>query len=141
MSKPPKYTVRSAADLPTSAKNLAKHAAMAGIIVEARSPRKRPEVTIVGGLDVERGIAFTATWVDGRTAGGELYRRAVHYKRIVDTRAEHDARVPDGKGHTKPHPKRKPAGIGKHRYLYLGGPTIPASVGVNELVAVLKGLQ
>jgi hypothetical protein len=143
MSKRPKYTVRALVELPSTAVTLAKVAGLANISVEARSPRKRPDVIVVGGADLERGLAFTATWIDGKTDGAKVYRREASYELVVDDRPAHDARKPDPKhkGRTLPVANRKPEGIGTHRYLYRGGPKLPAHVGVNELLALLKGLQ
>ena len=120
MAKPPKYIVRQPVELPTSARSLVKLAGILGIWVEARSPRKRLGYIQVAGIDRLRGIAFSATWLDGKTTGAELYRREAVYELVVDGRPEHDARVPNPKrkGQTIPAPGRKPAGIGTHRYRY-----------------------
>ena len=143
MAKPPKYTVRQPVELPPTARSLVKAAQARGIFVEARSPRKHLEAIQVAGIDRERGIAFSARWLDGKTAGAELYRRESLYELVVDNRPEHSARVPNPKrkGQTIPAPGRKPAGIGTHRYRYRGGPDLPAPVGVNELIAIIGALE
>lgn len=142
MSKRPKYTVRHLVELPSTAKTLVRVAGLANIDVEARSPRKRPDVIVIGGHDLERGLAFTATWVDGKTDGAALYRKVASYELVADDRPEHGTRKPDPKhkGRTLPVPGCKPLGLGSHRYLYRGGPTLPATIGVNGLLAVLKAL-
>jgi len=142
MSKPSKIVIRQPVELAASARKLVTVAALAGIAVEARSHRKHLERVVLGGVAVGRGFAFTAEWVDGRTAGADVYRERATYELVVDDRPAHDARRPDpkGKGRTIAALNRKPAGIGTHRLRYRGGPTLPAHVTLSELMAMLEGL-
>jgi hypothetical protein len=143
MSNSPKYVVRLPVELPSTAKKLVAMAGALGFAVEARSPRKDLARISVGGTDHERGVAFVAEWVDGRTGGAGIYRARTTYELVVDDRPEHDARRPDPKngGRTIAALNRKPNGIGSHRSRYLGGPRLPAHVTLKELVALLEGLE
>lgn len=141
--KRPKYVVRAPIEIPRTARALIATANMAGITAEARSPRKRLELIVVGGIDVDRGFAFTATWVDGATAGADIYRKRAAYALVEDNRPPHGTRKPDPKhkGRTIPMPGCKPLGLGSHRFVYQGGPTLPHHVGVSALLAELKALE
>jgi len=143
MSKTPKILIRQPVELASSARKLATVARLAGITVEARSHRKHLERIVLGGVDVKRGLAFTAEWVDGRTTGADIYRKRATYELVDDNRPAHDARRPDPKhkGRTIAALNRKPAGIGEQRFRYRGGPTLPAHVTLGELVAMLEGLE
>jgi len=115
---------------------------MAGITVEARSTLRNMRRIVLCGVDHKRGFAFKADWVDGHTTGADIYRKRATYEQVVDDRLEFNARRPDPKhkGRTIAALNRKPEGIGKHRFRYRGGPTLPAHVTLGELVATLEAL-
>jgi hypothetical protein len=143
MPKPLRILIRQPVELANSAKNLVEVAALAGITVEARSAIGSLSRIVLGGVDHKRGVAFTAEWVDGRTAGADVYRKRATYELVDDERPAHDARRPDPKhkGRTIAMLNRKPQGIGSHRFRYRGGPRLPAHVTLGELVAMLEALR
>lgn len=72
------YKVVDPADLDPRGgpRQLLVKAVAAGFVVEVRSPRKPAGVIAVGGirdLGDGNGLAFTATWVDGKVSGCHLY--------------------------------------------------------------------
>lgn len=112
-------------------RQLVRKADAAGFVVEVRSPRKPKGVISVGGISAEHGLAFTATWVDGKTIGCWLYsERDEGYREVAA-----DVRVKIGKTEAT-RPTGYVAGV---RLVYQGGPR-GIRIGVDELKSRMAAL-
>ena len=129
-----RHVIRDLDDIPAAAQRLVKLAGELGLEVEVRSPRKHPNYVAVGGWDHERGIGFTAAWLDGKTAG------AFRYHRQHDWHTEPETRPAVAYSKAK-RAKVRTGYDGPDRLVYDGGPGFPTPLGVSALVAWLKGLQ
>lgn len=103
----------------------------AGFTVEVRQPRKPKGVVAVGGVHSGAGLAFVATWVDGKSIGCTLYsERDEGYREVAAPK-----RVKIGKTQAT-RPTGYVAGV---RLVYRGGPR-GVSLGVNELKSRMAAL-
>lgn len=112
-------------------RQLVRAADAAGFVVEVRSPRKPKGVIAVGGVHDDAGLAFVATWVDGKSIGCTLYsERDEGYREV-----EAPVRVKVGKTSAT----RETGYVGGVRLVYRGGPR-GVSLGVNELKSRMAAL-
>lgn len=122
------YRVIDPADLDPRGgpRQLVRAADAAGFVVEVRTPRKPKGVVAVGGIrDIGdgAGLAFTATWVDGKIGGCWLYgERDEGYHYVPAPKV-----AVSGRGQDR---RARPTGyVGGVRAVYNGGPRgIPISI-------------
>lgn len=128
--KPYKVIDPAALDPRGGPRQLLRAADSAGFIVEAHSPRKRPNVIAIGGVHPDAGLAFVALWVDGKSTGATLYsERDEGYREVPAPKTELRGRGVDR--------KRVATGyVAGVRLVYNGGPR-GISLGVNDLKARL----
>lgn len=132
------YRVVDPADLDPRGgpRQLVIKAVAAGFIVEVRSPRKPKGVISIGGirdLGDGNGLAFTATWVDGKVTGCSLYgERDEGYREVPAPKTAMQGRGLD----------RKPKATGYDRgvrLVYNGGPR-GIVLSITELRARMAAL-
>lgn len=105
----------------------------AGFTVEARSPRKPKGVIAIGGINDSAGLAFVATWVDGKSIGTTLYSEQDEgYETVPAPKTEVSGRGQDRR-------ERITGYVSGTRLVYKGGPR-GISLGVNELKARMAAL-
>jgi hypothetical protein len=132
------YRVVDPADLDARGgpRQLFNAARAAGFIVEVRSPRKPEGVVAVGGVrDIGdgAGLAFVATWVDGKSIGCTLYgERDEGYETVPAPKT-----VVSGRGQDRR--ERMTGYTSGTRLVYRGGPR-GISLGVNDLKARMAAL-
>ena len=129
--KPYKVIDPSTLDPRGGPRQLVRAADAAGFVVEVRRPRKPKGVIAVGGISDEHGLAFVATWVDGKSIGCTLYSERDEGWREVPA----PVRVKIGKS-SETRPTGYVAGV---RLVYNGGPR-GISLGVNELKSRMAAL-
>lgn len=114
-------------------RQLVRAADAAGFTVEVRSPRKPEGVVAVGGVHADAGLAFVATWVDGKSIGCTLYsERDEGYDEVPAPKTRLEGRGQDR--------RRKPTGyVAGVRLVYRGGPR-GVGLGVNDLKARMAAL-
>lgn len=117
-------------------RQLVRTADAAGFIVEVRSPRKPAGVVSIGGIrDIGdgNGLAFVATWVDGKIIGCTLYgERDEGYAEVPAPKTAMQGRGLDR--------KRVRTGYDRGvRLVYRGGPR-GVSISITDLKARMAAL-
>lgn len=119
-------------------RQLVRKADAAGFVVEVRRSRKG-DLTVVGGISAEHGLAFEARWLEGLSGTGKrtMSASAILYDEVERGYREVEApvRVKVGKSSAT----RETGYVDGVRLVYLGGPR-GISIGIDALKGRMAAL-